>query len=99
MDRSGVGRSSRRSGPVLFSLVFFYSVPVLFSSFFLFLIFFKFAVGKVRKATAIPTIVSFYLFIYFFWNIYYIYRDFNNHLLTFVCNFIFIQGWVKFEFD
>lgn len=65
MDRSGVGRSSRRSGPVLFSLVFFYSVPVLFSSFFLFLIFFKFAVGKVRKATAIPTIVSFYLFIFF----------------------------------
>lgn len=90
MDRSGVGRSSRRSGPVLFSLVFFYSVPVLFSSFFLFLIFLKFAVGKVRKATAIPTIVSFYLFIYF-WNIYYIYRNFNNYLLTFVCNFIFIR--------
>lgn len=70
MDRSGVGRSSRRSGPVLFSLVFFYSVPVLFSSFFLFLIFFKFAVGKVRKATAIPTIVSFYLFIFGIYIIY-----------------------------
>lgn len=98
MDRSGVGRSSRRSGPVLFSLVFFLLGSCALFLFFLFLIFFKFAVGKVRKATAIPTIVSFYLFIYF-WNIYYIYRNFNNYLLTFVCNFIFIQGWVKFEFD
>lgn len=93
MDRSGVGRSSRRSGPVLFSLVFFYSVPVLFSSFFLFLIFFKFAVGKVRKATAISTIVSFYLFIYF-WNIYFIYIGILIiiYLLLYVILYLYKDG-------
>lgn len=92
MDRSGVGRSSRRSGPVLFSLVFFYSVPVLFSSFFLFLIFFKFAVGKVRKATAIPTIVSFYLFIYFGIYIIYIGILIIIYLLLYVILYLYKDG-------
>lgn len=92
MDRSGVGRSSRRSGPVLFSLVFFYSVPVLFSSFFLFLIFFKFAVGKVRKATAIPTIVSFYLFIFFGIYIIYIGILIIIYLLLYVILYLYKDG-------
>lgn len=93
MDRSGVGRSSRRSGPVLFSLVFFLLGSCALFLFFLFLIFFKFAVGKVRKATAIPTIVSFYLFIYF-WNIYFIYIGILIiiYLLLYVILYLYKDG-------